>query len=516
LGKKPIHTGGDLPNQTKPNVATDTGEIATAVCVPSTQTKHFTHAARSLQKRVGFKPTATHSDTWPHKSFFWTRLFPNIKGRLGLFHFEKRILRTIRKRHIDFHDAVADLLDAVYEYEASDYEVLLTALKDGTLAPTGKKYTTTEIASLKATKYFRDRYGKYLRKRLRPPNTMVQRLDYCFCKYKVTASDDSRPARGRLDPSHGIPLFTPETKTAVDNCKEKATYLTDPKPLEEMHFPIPPNPNSRHNLTEYLSKRGESKLESFHDCLANFANSGMRDTLADNLHLAGTAQYNLAIRHKRSFLSRVTLEERKRLPAAWEKVVPYSNHSELWYINDLAADVGCCLPFPNAERLPPDNGERFFSQYIKFVNPMRQKYSEEEECLCSLCAQEITSGNNIIARVDPPPQPPQPPQPPSPTVAVVTKQRPMPQAQRIVPPAQHHPPVMTTTPMYQYLASPWLPMQPMPMHYVPQPTACCNRYMRWLTSIRKGRPPHDTNCYHRAGRNQNGIEKMSDCRNFNM
>ena len=70
-----------------------------------------------------------------------------------------------------------------------------------------------------------------------------------------------------------------------------------------MYDKILPNPNSKHGLTEYLSKRGESKLESFHDRQANFANSGMRNSLADNLNLMGTARCNLAICHKRGLIA---------------------------------------------------------------------------------------------------------------------------------------------------------------------------------------------------------------------
>jgi len=98
-------------------------------------------------------------------------------------------------------------------------------------------------------------------------------------------------------------LFTADTKAAVDNCKDKARYLSDPLPLEKMYDKILPNPNSTHQLTEYLSLRGESKLEAFHDRFAHFANCGMRASLADNLNLAGTARYNLFIRHKRSMTS---------------------------------------------------------------------------------------------------------------------------------------------------------------------------------------------------------------------
>ena len=341
------------------DVATSTGEIATAVCVPSTQTIHFSHAARLLINRPHFNPQSMCSDTWPHKKEYWESLIPGLKGRLGLFHYEKRILTSLRKKHVDYHDAISDLLEALYEYESSDYEKLLAALWNGTLSNTGKELTTKEIADLRRTKYFRDRYSKYLRKKLREPNTMIQRIDDWFCKYKVTASPAARPAGGRLDPRHQVPSFTPETKSAVENCKEKAHHLADPMTIDQMYDKILPHPNSKHQLIEYISKRGESKLESFHDMLAHFANSGMRDTLSDNLHLAGTARYNLSIRHKRHLM---TLEKTKRsaIPATWEKIVPYWNHSELTYVNKLATAVGCPPPFPKAETLNNDTGERFF------------------------------------------------------------------------------------------------------------------------------------------------------------
>jgi len=241
------------------DVAIDTGEMATAACVPTTQTMHFSHAAKALKKRPGFDPSATHSDTWPCKETHWSSLWPNVKGRLGLFHCEKRMLRTMRKNHIDFHSAVADLLGATCEFESTDCEKVLVALKDGSF---GKKHNAQDIASLKTTKCFRDRHGKHLRKRLHQPNTMMKRLDDWFCKCKAT-TNGGRPARGRLDPNKGITLFAAETKTAAHNCKEKATHLSDPLPIEEMHFPMPPNPNSRHQLTEHLPKEENQSWNRF-------------------------------------------------------------------------------------------------------------------------------------------------------------------------------------------------------------------------------------------------------------
>jgi len=121
------------------DVATSTGEIATAACAPSTKTIHFSHAVRSLSRREGFKPKVMCSDTWPNEEGFWKRIFgSDFEGRLGLFHFERRMLSTLRKKHADFLDAVTDLLSALCEFESTDYENLLIALKNGTLSSTNK------------------------------------------------------------------------------------------------------------------------------------------------------------------------------------------------------------------------------------------------------------------------------------------------------------------------------------------------------------------------------------------
>jgi len=292
-------------------------------------------------------------------------MIPGVEGRLGLFHFQQRVISTLRKKHIDYFDAVTDLLASLYSCCTDDYDRLLEALKSGKMSRQGHKHTSDETFDLKRTHVFRDRYGKYLRKKLHGASTTVQMLDDWFNKYKVTSSDPTRPARGRLDPTRLQPLFTPDTKSVIENCKEKAKYLSDPLPLDDMHHRTLLGPKSKHQLSEYLSKRGESKLESFHDRFAHFANCGMRSTLADNLNLAGTARCNLAIRHKRHVSKIVSSENpnenlasttltitdisTKKIPIGWDKVVPYFNHSELWCINNMAASVGCTTPFPHAE-----------------------------------------------------------------------------------------------------------------------------------------------------------------------
>ena len=180
------------------------------------------------------------------------------------------------------------------------------------------------------------------------------------------------PAGGRKDPLTGDTLFTSETKGAIDECKKKATYLQDPLPLDQMYDIILPSQNASHQLNEYLSRRGESCLESFHLMLAHFGNCGMRTSLADNLNLTGTARHNLTIRHKRLLIG-LTPENtaRRKIPATYEGIVGFFNHTELHHVNMIAIEAGLRgrdLPFKNVEALPPDNGERFFSEYLSWIH----------------------------------------------------------------------------------------------------------------------------------------------------
>jgi len=139
------------------DVPTGTGEIASAALVRSTRTEDFAHAAQQMVKRKGWTTTVKHSDTWPNKKEFWQLICPGIEGRLGLFHYQQRIISTLRKKHVDYFQAVTDLLAALYVYCSEDYENRLSALKDGTLSRKGKKYSSEEMSDMKRSKIFRDR-----------------------------------------------------------------------------------------------------------------------------------------------------------------------------------------------------------------------------------------------------------------------------------------------------------------------------------------------------------------------
>ena len=107
------------------------------------------------------------------------------------------------------------------------------------------------------------------------------------------------------------------------------------------------------------TRRDKASLESFHDNLANFANTGMGHRIADAKNLLGTSGYNYNIRH------RIFVSECKNNPDIiqfWLTSPSYKNDMLLSYVNDLAKEAGCdTVPYPNARVLPPDNGERFFA-----------------------------------------------------------------------------------------------------------------------------------------------------------
>ena len=409
---------------------------------------------------------------------------------------------------------------------------------------------------------FKQRYDKYLRKETRPPHIMRNMLDDWFDSFKCSSSDEeSRPARGRKDQITGETLFTSETKEAITECKKKAMYLQDPLPLDQMYDVIHPSPNSSHQVNEHLSRRRESCLESFHLMLAHFGNCGMRTSLADNLNLSGSARYNLAIRHKRHLLT-LKNPERRKIPAAFETVVPFFNLTELQCVNQLAIAAGTTPQkalFEQVENLPEDNGERFFLEYLRWMRVAKPGNDFQDRCAYRLCAlkttqpvlqqqekttQELVNASNAntttTITITPSPTTTEASQnnnssatttPPA-AMLQPTAAHPSQQVQQV-----HQEPQHQTHYHYQHLASslpvsthqqqhphmymnqPMLPQFPqfpswaMATTYpMITPTAaavgyCCGPYRYWHNRPnRRGRPPHDDHCRHRLGNTGGKIE----------
>lgn len=168
------------------NVSTDTGEIASCVLVKSTACGYYAHAAECLARRQGFSPKVMYSDIWPHGKKFWGLLFgPKLLGRLGLFHFLQRIIRTLRDSHCDYWAAIRDLRACIFRYHDEDEKRLLAALKAGKLSPSGQKFTDSDIEDLKLTRRWKTRYDTRLRKIILTGDKISTNLTQWFVRYKV-------------------------------------------------------------------------------------------------------------------------------------------------------------------------------------------------------------------------------------------------------------------------------------------------------------------------------------------
>jgi len=75
---------------------TGTGETAAVALVPLTKTEDFAHASKQLTQRKNCVQNFMYSNTWPNKEDFWLQIH-GVKGQLGLFHYEQRILRTLKR-----------------------------------------------------------------------------------------------------------------------------------------------------------------------------------------------------------------------------------------------------------------------------------------------------------------------------------------------------------------------------------------------------------------------------------
>ena len=83
------------------------------------------------------------------------------------------------------------------------------------------------------------------------------------------------------------------------------------------------------------------------------------------------------------------MEERQTIPSYFANQPATYNHSELWYINNLACEAGYAMvPFPEARPLPEDNGERFFGEYWLEEIQRRRKFNSSplnDRCQCDKC-----------------------------------------------------------------------------------------------------------------------------------
>ena len=170
---------------------------------------------------------------------------------------------------------------------------------------------------------------------------------------------------------------------------KKAEHVCDTLPTEQLYRTVSRAPGSKvkHTMLKHRSLRCESHLESWHLKLSNFANTNSGKGLADYLNLIGTCRHNVQQRF-RLWWSQQPFEDRLGVIEFFAQVPMYYNHSELSLVNQWALEAGCQdIPFKEAKPLPPDNGERFFGEYL-VENKERSKFGVHRttrRCMCRQC-----------------------------------------------------------------------------------------------------------------------------------
>jgi hypothetical protein len=351
--------------------------VASVAIVESTEQKEYSHQAEQFCLRPNAKSKVHVLDTCPNGMGLWKKLLKNTNCALGLFHFMNRILKTLRKEHKDFKAATASLQESIYYLDPGDLEKVEQCIRKGLLAKgaNGIKCPDANVKSKARTYRGNIRIWTY------DKETISNRLQGWLNLWVDNVDDNI-----------GLPLFTEETIKSVGEQLTKVKWIVDLLSKDELYYEVKPGIRSKTGLSTYIGARGvESKLEKGHHSIAHFANGGMRRSFADFLGMAGIALYNLRIRYRLK-VAELEPKERVKIPSAFQNAPAFTNHLRLSYINKLAEQSGFKKTVHDeVEILHPDNGERFFSEYLMQQRERANQKIEYDEklnrCLCMLCGK---------------------------------------------------------------------------------------------------------------------------------
>jgi hypothetical protein len=95
----------------------------------------FTSQSRlqELAHRQGFNPKVFYTDTFPHLKETLEGIFMCM-GRLGIFHYLKRVTKTMDLSHPQYHEARVELSECVFEYDAGDIQLVKRVLEADTMS----------------------------------------------------------------------------------------------------------------------------------------------------------------------------------------------------------------------------------------------------------------------------------------------------------------------------------------------------------------------------------------------
>ena len=378
--------------ETKPEAiftqGNEIGEINTVLVVADTKMSSAAHGLEQVVRRPNFRPKILYSDIFPKlQDLFQVYFGDTVTGHLGLFHYLNRVTRTLRSDHPDFYPAIKGLKECVYQLDPSNQFAVVEALRTG--AMNGRKHGSEEIMKLQQSKKWLAKYGKYMRKMVYSAELIRDKLDKWWVQFKINGSTGKSGGKGKLHAGKGV--FTVDSRDAYLSALKHAEYITDIIPYDELYNVFDPPRGAKHTCRTYQLMRGaESNLECFHDSLSNFANTGMKPSLADVITMQGISEYNL--RKRVAHLHAADPAKRQKIHPSFRGIPFCTDESRLSRMNEMAVKAGVPAPFSDMRELSEDNGERFLWSYFE-----QQKERDKTigvtvagtRCVCEKCVSNV-------------------------------------------------------------------------------------------------------------------------------
>ena len=91
--------------------------VVLALLTKTTSIEEVLHAIFWLLHRPEFAPLVHFTDTWPSNEAIWAMLMPLCQGRLGAFHFMKRLIDSLNPAHDNLNAARRDLPRKIFAYD---------------------------------------------------------------------------------------------------------------------------------------------------------------------------------------------------------------------------------------------------------------------------------------------------------------------------------------------------------------------------------------------------------------
>jgi hypothetical protein len=368
-------------------------EPLTCILTRTTKCEEYLHAMEDLAHREGWEAPLVFTDNWPANKDQIEAIF-GCQGRLGIFHFMKRIGDTLRQGHSEFNAAMRQLSKTIFAEDESHFEGVKQALRDGHLG--GKKHSELEITALIESGAFKKNYLKYIARKTFDASVIRSKLGLWAEEWLQKEDPETHEKLGRRG-----------TQDALRNAYLNINNIVDCPGIEH-NIPLKKRPGEKHALHQQLSTRGE-KVEILHTVLGDFANGNMISTRAEGLTLEGVVRFLMKQEAKRLFHT-----EEGHKSDSIDHFYPWLREEA----NRLAAAAGFDIPYPNTKELGPDTGEKFLYEYylaqierekeagwIKaFANgarptrcPCQACLQRRQSCVCERCTTWRTTAEGKTA-----------------------------------------------------------------------------------------------------------------------